>query len=364
MDDFAGPLVRRKEGRLLAVVLILIVYGSLYPFSFTLPGTRILAWFWAPELEGVRDTVLNLTLYFPVGFLVWRTSRSRSRILMAMLVTLVVSAAMECLQSWDLGRVSSMPDLLLNIAGGVAGAWTAARARSQISASLGVILLAMLARTFPFFPNIHPHVSGFRADQAVLACVDWLAVWFALAVFLKRNAVTRELALLQLVVPVRVFLLDQATSWSDVAGALLALGVGHFWLNSRRVRPQQFAPVMLLSLIGRELLPFQFTAAARGFHWIPFETFLGGSPSSAVSFLSKFSLYGTALWLLDPEGRRLWRVAVGVAGLLFVLEWIQRYLPGRTPDISDSAIVLIAACALSALRTERTGCLAVAAADT
>ena len=40
-------------------------------------------------------------------------------------------------------------------------------------------------------------------------------------------------------------------------------------------------------------------------------------------------------------------IGSALALLLLILEWIQRYLPGRTPDISDALLVLIAATALS-----------------
>ena len=123
-------------------------------------------------------------------------------------------------------------------------------------------------------------MSSFQWDQALYAAVDWLAVRCAIIVVLQRTRVTRELALLQLTIPLRIFILDQATSLSDIAGALLALAVSYVWLDRMTLLPRQLAPVMLLTIIARELAPFHFSAAPQEFHWIPFEMFLGGSPQA------------------------------------------------------------------------------------
>ncbi len=340
---------------MLGLVLVLIVYGSLYPFTFTAAHTAMLAWVWDPGLPGIRDAIVNLAVYFPAGFLLFRSLRSGSRILSATLVALAISAAMECLQSFDQGRVSSLLDLLLNTAGAAAGACTALLWPARMPASLAVILLAIIARTFPFFPRFDPHLAAFHVDQAhvyqaIFAVVDWLAVRCALAVFLKRSTVTRELAMLQLSILLRIFIIDQSSSIAEIAGGAMALAIGYLWGTAISLR--RLAPIFLLTIIGRELLPLHFSSSAQAFHWIPFETILSGAPAGAVIFLNKLLLYGSALWLFDPEGRHMWKYGSALAALLLVLELAQRYLPGRTPDITDSVMVVIAACALSSLRTE------------
>jgi glycopeptide antibiotics resistance protein len=348
MDESVAPLQQRRVIWLLALVLLLIVYGSLFPFSFARQGTAPLAWVWASGVAGIRDTVLNLAIYVPVGFLTFYAARSRSRIWTAVLLSLVVSGALEYLQSFDQGRVSSSVDLLLNGIGGFIGAWVASLLPRRVTSDpvpFAVVLLAVVARTYPFVPALHVHWLPFRWDQVLFAGIDWLAVRCALAAFLQRNAVTKELAVLMLTAPTMLFILDHGASPSDCVGALLALAIGHVWMS----RPKQLAPYMLLSVITRELLPLQFASTPQDFNWIPFAAFLG-SQASAVVFLNKLLLYGSTLWLLDPMVRRIWKCAWPFAGLLFVLERVQRYLPGRTPDITDSCLVLVAACVLSALR--------------
>jgi VanZ family protein len=318
----------------LTILLVLIVYGSLFPFQFHRDHTPILAWTYAHGADGIRDTVLNLIVYLPVGYMVAR--RSRRPVLTATLLVGAISGFCECLQAFDQGRVSSLPDWLLNTTGGALGPVIAARLGAALTPEVGVVALAVLARTFPFFPDLHQHIARFHIDQMLFTAVDWLAINCAV-----RSS--RKLALLILVVPAQGFLLDQSTSLGSIAGALLALA-----LSGWKLRPQQLAPVMLLSVIARELAPFTFVSLPVSFHWVPFETFLDGG--GAGVFLSKLSLYVLALWLLSPDTKGLWRTAACVSGLLLVLELIQCYIPGRTPDISDAVIVLIAAACLAELR--------------
>jgi VanZ family protein len=341
-DRPSAEVIDPRRGRyLLALVLALIVYGSLYPFAFHSGHTPVLQWVWASGVNGVRDIALNLVLYVPAGFLIVASSRPRFPVLCATLVTLAVAGTLECLQSFDLGRVSSTPDLLLNVIGGAFGAWTAAHLPARIPPATAVVGIAILARTFPFFPQLHPHLSAFRIEGIFFAAVDWLALRFALTVALKRDNVTRELTWLMLLIPLQVVILDHSASLADVAGGLLALAIGHL------SQPRCLRPWVVVSLIGRELLPLDFTSTAQPFHAIPFETYLAGVPAGPVIFLGKLSLYLTAVWVCDPDVRRIWRTAAWMASLVMALEWLQRYLPGRTPDLTESLIVLIAAAVLT-----------------
>jgi VanZ family protein len=310
------------------LTLLLIVYGSLYPFAFTNTHTPILAWVWGAGVDGVRDAILNLFLYFPVGFLIGGKR--------GLATVVAISASCECLQSFDLGRVSSLPDLLLNTAGGALGVWAASYWTRPILPSTAVVGLALMARAFPFLPSLHVHVSGFRIEQAMFATVDWMAISAALES-------RRLLALASLVVPARMLILDQTTSLSEIAGVLVAL----IWRMPRSC----LGPAMLASIVVRELMPLRFSHAPQAFAWIPFAALLSSGAAASVVFLSKLSLYMTALWLVRPSATRLTVPAFAIAAVVLILEWIQRYLPGRTPDVTEALLVLVAAAALSVFRT-------------
>ncbi len=72
-----------------------------------------------------------------------------------------------------------------------------------------------------------------------------------------------------------------------------------------------------------------------------------------VILLRKAFLYGSTVWLLVRSG-----IAYPVAGgalavELFILETVQRYLPGRTPEITDSLIAVVMTAALWAVGDQR-----------
>jgi hypothetical protein len=101
---------------------------------------------------------------------------------------------------------------------------------------------------------------------------------------------------------------------------------------------------MVAALILLELLPFRFSATPQPFSWIPLAGFIETGPDwGAVMFLKKSFWYGAAIWTLREAGAGYLRSAIGVTLLLAALEWLQRYLPGRTPEISDSILAILLA---------------------
>jgi VanZ family protein len=80
------------------------------------------------NLSLFQDMVINLTGFFPMGFLLsallwhWRRQTFRKRLLIVMLVCGVISLTIELAQAWIPSRSSQMLDLILNTLGGGIGA--------------------------------------------------------------------------------------------------------------------------------------------------------------------------------------------------------------------------------------------------
>jgi hypothetical protein len=92
----------------------------------------------------------------------------------------------------------------------------------------------------------------------------------------------------------------------------------------------------------RELSPFRLLETPQAFSWIPFAAAFDSERQSAtVILLRKAFEYGALVWLFRAEGISYARGAVAVAGSLAVLEAMQRYLPGRTPEITDSVLAML-----------------------
>jgi len=69
-----------------------------------------------------------------------------------------------------------------------------------------------------------------------------------------------------------------------------------------------------------------------------------------VMLFRKSFWYGPVLWLWRASGPSLvWTTAVAAAAL-FGLEWLQVYLPGRTPEITDAVLAVLMGMLLWLLR--------------
>lgn len=369
MNDFAERSDRRSVWILLGLTAALILYGSLYPFRFSLPPKPFLQWELPGGLSSIRDVAINLAIYFPAGFLSYYAPRKRRgfgwRFVFAIVFAFLLSGAIEFVQAFDLGRFSSSVDLLFNVMGAAMGAAAASVLRLRFAAAswikknpapLVLILFALSSYLYPFFPLVHlgPLKASFvrfgttpiTPLQVFFTAVEWLGIRILLSSLLDRNPVTLELALLGLAVPAGLVIMDQNPSPSECLGVLAALAIGHFW----HPKPRQFAPLMLLDLIGRELAPFRFRTPPAAFQWIPFAGFSQTVPLAVGVVLSKFFLYGLLIWLFNPDGGRFWKVVPAVSVLLLILELGQCYLPGRTPEITDSFMALLAGVALWIVR--------------
>jgi hypothetical protein len=131
-------------------------------------------------------------------------------------------------------------------------------------------------------------------------------------------------------------------------GAAAAYAV---WLCLPRLWVRRAVPVLLTgALILGELSPFHF-AGHTNFSWVPFRGFiLTDWQLGFVMLFRKSFWYGSVLWLWRASGRSLaWTTALAAASL-FVLERVQVYVPGRTPDITDAVLAVLMGLLLWLLR--------------
>ena len=135
---------RRIAAWLLAFVGFLIVFGSLYPFSFSLTGAEELARVGALPRAGTTrsDVAANVLLYLPLGTcLAWLLAPRLGSTLAVAAATLIgaaLSFAVETAQLYETRRVASLADFACNTAGAFAGACLAlaiARTRRNLHSS-------------------------------------------------------------------------------------------------------------------------------------------------------------------------------------------------------------------------------------
>jgi hypothetical protein len=174
------------------------------------------------------------------------------------------------------------------------------------------------------------------------------AEWLALALAIESVAGrfrTRWLVALMLFLPARILIVTRSLAWDDILAAALALAL---WvvIPARR-RLAAILIVALSAVLLRELAPFHFADHPEAFTWMPFGATLESEWQSAVVIILRKAFdYGAAVWLIHSAGWSYARAAAAVAVPLFVLELLQCYLPGRTPESTDAVLALLMALAL------------------
>jgi hypothetical protein len=121
------------------------------------------------------------------------------------------------------------------------------------------------------------------------------------------------------------------------------------------VRLRVLASALLLGtyVVALRLEPFQFRAEGGAFGWIPFMGFMNGSINvDVMSFLEKFFLYGSLVWLLDRTGFRLRTSTICVAAILFATSWAETHLPGRSAEITDALMAVATGGIIALVRTD------------
>jgi VanZ family protein len=351
-------------------VVIVIIYLSLFPFSFqSRPGspTQTLA-----ATYGVRDSradiLANILLYLPFGFFAMQSLRRRTAIWQVAAVTfagMVLSTAMELLQFYVPGRDSSLADIGSNTLGSLLGAGAGVLlsgrlglgalqpVRGHLSSAL-IVICWLGYRLFPYVPDTDLHKYWHAVRPLLVAPVleplslyRHTVIWLVLALALDELCVGlwKRLAfplLVPLLLGSRILIVDIVLSPAEVLGAVIALIFWFAFLARLPVRNGLIFSLFVILVIVQALEPFRFTATARPFTWVPFRGFIYGSLVLNVqSFLEKTFLYGSLVWLAMRAGIS-WRKALLACGaLVFGLRLLQVYIPDRSAEISDVIILLV-----------------------
>jgi VanZ family protein len=195
-------MTRSRYRGSLAVWALLIAYASLYPFvPLRLPSMEAaLGYFSRPRYVTDFDVAVNVLAYAPLGTLAclyFRQADATARaILKAIACCAAFSFAMEFLQLFVVGRVSSMYDTLANAAGAMWGALVFANPfyslvtrplgerREELivpgawgDAGLALVMLWMIAQLNPALPFFGAgNIVGNGADPGDLVALQWAAV--------------------------------------------------------------------------------------------------------------------------------------------------------------------------------------------
>ncbi|HEU4517333.1 MAG TPA: VanZ family protein [Steroidobacteraceae bacterium] len=364
---------RRIARWLLAAIVFLIAFGSLYPFSFSLAGAGPLERLGElPQAGTTRsDVAANILLYLPLGtclaWLIYARRGATVAVLGATMLAAAFSFSIEFAQLYETRRVASLADLASNATGAFLGALLAlaiARTRIRLHASpfAGLLRYPVAAallfswigyRLAPFAPAFDTEVwvasvelllaNGWPAPGAALVhLLAWLVVLF----LAERLAPARALALtavaMVIVLAGRILFAGLGLEAAEVAGMAGALLLARPISRLARPRAAWVLASALLALIAWQgLAPFDFQLAQDRFALLPFGESLTQyrAANLADMFLRCFTS-GAVVWLLFQTGLAA-VVATGFgAGAIFAVEFLQTWLPGQTAEITDPLLAL------------------------
>jgi VanZ family protein len=367
-----------KQILLFCAVIVLILYGSLYPFQFFLPPNGRGAWStllssWSSR-PGRADFIANILFYMPFGWFGMASLPRRIdtglRLALVAVAGVGLSVTLELAQYFDVGRVTSASDVYSNLLGTVGGGlcFVGLSGSSSVLPFVGVnqnpVPMALITfwagyRFYPYVPTTDVHrywaaVSPVfhQFNAGIIDVIRHAAVWMTV-LFLERFVVKTEkwfdaVTVLSAFI-IRIILIDAPLSGAEVIGALVAVFLSSLlrMLRSRRQAAILFVGLWSIVIIER-LQPFQFQATARDFGWQPFRSFLAGSIDIAVpTFCEKAFLYGSLLFLLGEAGCGAIVATVAVSGSLFATASLETWLPGRSAEITDAVMALLLAAAFA-----------------
>lgn len=388
----ADPYLRRVRLWVLGGWCLLILGASLYPFD--LDPQRLVSALesgfprlreWLPSSR--RDTWANVLLYVPFGALAWLNLdalRSGHRILLALVGGATFSLLIEVLQHGLPPRDPTLVDWALNVAGTACGVLLGGlyrrlpirpltlrlRRLDPGPAPWMLLMVWMATHLAPFVPRLRPgRIDAAIETSLALALVPsrlvaYLACYLVLAglvhVLWRRESFWPWFgAVMAGSIASRVLFVGQHLSPDEVFGLFAALGVIIVLrkLDLSLVGSGVYGILcVLLLLAGLWPMPTDVDVLRpASIEWVPFAALAGGlaDPGALPVIEQLFMGLGIA-WLAasQPVGRGR---AVGVAlTVALCAEFLQHWSPGRLPDTSVVAALLIGA-ALAPAITRRTG---------
>jgi VanZ family protein len=339
----------RKRAALFALVYAAgVLYLSLYPWIFApYPHAGELFWAELTDRRLILDTVLNVLFYFPLGSAVMIALDGTSfGLLAATAVGFGLSFVVESAQRYIPYRMGTYNDLLSNTAGAVAGALTAIlwksvgqsfRQRRWTKAvfSDGAILtiLWLLWNAFQLLPAINrvsPRGVNVWMDTGT-AFLGLLVVYFAL----RPHPFAAVVLALAPLVAFPFYPLPLVVRLAATACALLT----YF---ARPKDSRYIGAACLLWLAFEELYPFRFAASPQVFWWLPFETLFSARPQTYYPVLfGKLFFYSAVIRAARFQVANARSALLLPAGVLVLGEFLQLYIPGRTPESTDFVLLAL-----------------------
>jgi VanZ family protein len=369
--------------RLFGLTVALIIYGTLYPWDFHFSPRALWAWPTAWDRYVLRDMIINLFVFMPLGMTGFLAAVRNQRVWLAiaapLLIGLLLSATVEALQIYIPGRDSSSFDILCNTVGTAIGIGLGALFEEALRPVLvragtfeilnpsGALLLVYCWLGYAIFPGI-PALSRWALRRKLDALAwgptvswsvsfqtfaEWLSLGHLLSTMLGAQTLRLILPGLLLLFPVRLLLIDRTFTKPELLGSVLACIVWLLFLDRVRSRTPALALLLAISLLFSGLSPFTPTEP-KHFEWLPLRASLSAQWTLSIPvLLRKVFTYGALIWFLRESGWRLGVATMAIAGLLASIEVTQYWVPGHVAETTDPLLAITIGFALHAVARPR-----------
>ncbi len=358
---------------LFLIIVLLITYGSFYPFDFVRLADHsdaVLNLFntWgAYSHQG--DILANLILFVPFGITGIQMLAAKLSQLQAVFIILILGIclgiALQAGQIYLPSRDANLSDAVLNAIGTMIGIGIAVGGNPTNASILDikskvnffpVLLLYSWAayRLMPFVPSIDLQelkngikpifmFSTWELVRVIHDATAWLVVFYILSRTKQTYLTIRCFSLgILLCFILEIIIVSNTVSLSNIVGAVLALVSWWALFSNIKKKAVWLTLLMTTVIVASGFSPYKLSSTTNSFQLLPFYGFLGGSMLvNTASLLEKFFLYGSLIWLFQEAGvKRGIAILISVTVTLFIEVW-QVFLVGRVAEITDPLLVIL-----------------------
>jgi VanZ family protein len=353
------------------LVCCLIVYGSLYPFDFSLTVShelieQFLRSWREPSSRG--DILGNIALFVPyglVGYLFFGHKRSLLQTLLPLcLIWLCLAVGSQLAQFLIPSRSPSLFDLYGNGLGFLIGVVAAyfvrlrtaigeSKARFPVSSAMILLGLWVSARLLPFVPTINWQsykesvkplllTPRFVWSEFLLVTVCWLVAAHLAKSILGYQWRSRYLPMsIVVILTLEVIIVKNEIALTGVCAGMAATLLWFGKFRYMENKPAVLAWLLLVVFAIDAIFPIAIRTQPVFFNWLPLSGFLQGSMLiNAVALVQKLFVFGSVLWLLKESRVLSLTTAATITAIVAVIEVGQIWIAGKAPELTDPLLVL------------------------
>ena len=362
---------------LLWIVIIIIVYGSLFPFTFVWQDPSQIAWLdWGIELRQRTtngDVLSNFLTFVPLGYFAYSCESSSSRnlywkIAKVLMWTGLFAYVLQITQFFIPSRVPTVGDAFINLWGVMFGIFIAVSVQfwlkrnpqvaidwqSELSVPLILCGCWILYQLFPFMPRFE--IANFLASIAPIWQGDffiwheWIflsVMWLSFFKLLEKLQWFSSSPLSQALTLSGLFLIKILVNYNEITlTSLLSAvsGLVAFQLLSAKITARTWSILICAAIFFREIFPFDTISGSTEtkFNWVPFSYYLSGSMwVNTHSFLEKIFSYGSLIFVMTSWLHERVKTLAYCVGFILIIELLQLGVSYRAADVTDLLMVLI-----------------------